>query len=98
MPAACAVRAGLVQGEPVEAGLLAGDDDIDVVAALQDVFGDGEQGVRVRREVDADDLGALVEYVVDEAGVLVREAVVVLAPDVRCQQVVEGRDRRAPGQ
>ena len=33
---------------------------------------------------------------VDEAGVLVAEAVVVLAPDVAGQQVVQARDRTAP--
>ncbi len=96
--AAGAVGAGLVEGEPVEARLLAGDDHIDVVAAAQYVIGHREQGVGVRREIDPDDLGALVEDLVDEAGVLVREAVVVLPPDVRGQQVVEGGDGAPPGQ
>jgi len=35
--------------------------------------------------------------VVDEAGILVGEAVVVLAPDVGSEQVVEGGHRPAPG-
>jgi hypothetical protein len=35
------------------------------------VVGDRQQRVRVGREVDADDLGLLVDDVVDEAGVLV---------------------------
>ena len=34
---------------------------------------------------------------VDEAGILVAEAVVVLAPDMRGQQIVERGDRPAPG-
>jgi hypothetical protein len=51
----------------------------------------------VRRQVDADDLGLLVDDVVDEAGVLVAEAVVVLPPDVRGEQVVERGDRPPPG-
>ena len=96
--AARAVGAGLVHGQPVEAGLLAGHDDVDVVAAAQGVVGHGQQGVGVRRQVDPYDLGALVEDVVDEAGVLVGEAVVVLPPDMRGQQVVEGGDGGAPGQ
>ncbi len=79
---ACAVGAGGVHGQPVEAGLLAGHDHVDVVAAAQGVVGDGEEGVGVRRQIDPYDFGALVEDVVDEAGVLVGEAVVVLAPDV----------------
>jgi hypothetical protein len=60
------------------------------------MVGDGQERVRVRREVHADDLGLLVHDVVDEAGILVGEAVVVLAPDVRAEQVVEGGDRPAP--
>ena len=59
------------------------------------MVGRGEERVRVGREVDADDLGLLVDDVVDEARVLVGEAVVVLAPDVRAQQVVEGGERPA---
>ncbi len=57
-----------------------------------------EQRVRVGRQVHAHDLGALVDDEVDEARVLVREAVVVLAPYVRRQQVVQRRDRAAPRQ
>ena len=44
-----------------------------------------EQRVGVGRQVDADHLGLLVDHVVDEAGILVAEAVVVLPPDVRAQ-------------
>ena len=64
-------------------GLLAGHDDVDVVAAAQAVVRDREHRVGVRRQVDADDLGLLVDHVVDEARVLMGEAVVVLAPDQR---------------
>ena len=77
-------------------GCLPDDHDVDVVLALQAVGHRGQQGVGVRRQVDAHDLGLLVEHVVDEAGVLVGEAVVVLAPHVRAQQVVEARDARTP--
>ena len=84
-------------GEEVERRLLAGDDDVDVVPAAQAVVGDREQAVCVRRQVDADDLGLLVHDVVDEARVLVREAVVILPPDVRAQEVVERRQRVPPG-
>ncbi len=93
-----AVRACLVEGEPVEAGLLPGDDHVDVVTAAQHVIGGGQQSVGVRRHVDPDDLGTLVEDVVDEAGVLVREAVVVLTPDVRGEEVVQRGDGCAPVQ
>ena len=55
------------------------------------------KSVRVGRQIDANDLGLLVDDVVDEARILVREAVVILAPDVRGQQVVERGDRPSPG-
>jgi hypothetical protein len=86
---------GLVHRQVVEGGLLARDDHVDVVAAAEAVIADREQGVRVRGQVDTDDLGLLVHDVVDEAGILMREAVVVLAPDVRGEQVVERGDRAA---
>ncbi len=43
-------------------------------------------------------VGLLVGHMVEEAGVLVREAVVVLLPDVRREKVVETGDLRPPGQ
>ena len=62
------------------------------------MIGDPEQRVGVRRKVDADDVGLLVGDEVDEAGILVAEAVVVLAPDVRGQEIVERGDRAPPRQ
>ena len=59
---------------------------------------DGEQAVRVRRQVDARHRRALVADDVEEARVLVRETVVILSPDGRSDQQVERRDRRAPRQ
>ena len=92
-----AVQDRIVDRQVVERGLLAGDDHVHVVAGAQAVVGHREQAVRVGRQVDADDLRLLVDDVVDESGILVREAVVVLAPDVRAEQVVERRDRPPPG-
>lgn len=91
-----AVRDSLVHGEEVRRRLLARDDHVDVVPAAQAVVVRAEKGVGVRRKVDAHDLGLLVHDMVDEPGVLVREAVVVLAPDVAREQVVQRRDRPAP--
>ena len=85
----------LVHRQPHGCGLFAGHDHIDVIAAAQAMVGDGKQAVRIGRQIDAHDLGFLVHDVVDEAGILMREPVVVLAPDVRTEQVVERRDRAA---
>ena len=92
-----AVLDRLVHRQPLRRRLLAGDDDIDVVPAAQAVIGDRQQAVGVGRQVDADDLGLLVDDVVDEPGVLMAEAVVVLPPDVARQQVIQRADRPPPG-
>ena len=86
----------LVHRQPLRRRLLAGDDDVDVVPAAQAVIGDREQAVGVGRQVDPDDLGLLVDDVVDEARILVAEAVVVLPPDMARQQVVQRGDRPPP--
>ena len=72
----------LVHGQPLRGGLFARHDDIDAVPGPQDVVGDPEQRVGVRRQIDANDVGLLVEHDVDEARILVAEAVVVLPPDM----------------
>jgi hypothetical protein len=46
------------------------------------VVGGRQQRVGVRREIDPDDVGLLVHDVVEKSGVLVGEAIVVLAPHV----------------
>ena len=86
-----------VHAEPLQLRLLAGDDDVDEIARTQALVGDAQQGVGVRRQIDADDVRLLVHDMVDEAGVLVREAVVVLAPDMRGEQDVERGDGAPPG-
>ena len=68
--------------------LLVRYDDVHVVAAAYAVVGYAQQAVRVWWEVDAHDFGRFVGYDVQEAGVLVREAVVVLAPDGGCEEDV----------
>ena len=87
---------GVVHVEPLQRRLLAGDDHVDVLPAAQAVVGHRQQRVGVRRQVDPDDVGLLVHHVVDEARVLVGEAVVVLPPDVRGEQVVQRGDRPPP--
>jgi hypothetical protein len=74
---------GGVHVEPLRAWLFAGDDHVDVVAAAQAVVSDRQERVGIGRQVDADDLGLFVDDVIDEARVLVAEAVMVLTPDVR---------------
>lgn len=56
----------------------------------------GEEAIAICGEVDAHHLGGLVGHDVEEAWVLVCEAVVVLTPDDSCKEDVEGGDFDAP--
>jgi hypothetical protein len=91
-----AVQYRLVDGQPRRRRLLAGHDHVDVVAAAQAVVRHRQEAVGVGRQVDPHHFGLLVHDVVDEAGVLMGEAVVVLAPHMGRQEIVEGGDRPAP--
>jgi hypothetical protein len=86
----------VVHVEVLQVVLFVGDDDVDVVLALQAVVHDRQETVAVRREVDADHLGALVGNDVEEARVLVGETVVVLSPDRGREQDVERGHLVAP--
>jgi hypothetical protein len=55
--------------------------------AAQAVIHDRKQAVGVGRKIDPDDAGFLVDDVIEETGILMREAVVVLLPDMRGEQV-----------
>src|SRR5260370_36870987 len=68
--------------EPLQCRLLSSNDNVDVVSAAGAVISYPKKGVGIRRQVHADYICLLVHNVVDEARVLVGEAVVVLAPDV----------------
>jgi hypothetical protein len=78
------------------AGCFPGDHHVHVIAAAEAVFGYRQQAIGVRRQVDPDHLGFLVDDMVDEPRVLVAQPVVVLPPDMRAEQVIEGCDRTPP--
>ncbi len=78
--------------------LLVDHDQIDVVAAAQAMVGDRQQAVRVGRQVDSRHDAALGQQSVDEAGALMAEAVVIVAPAGRSEQVVQRRNRTPPRQ
>ncbi len=86
----------LLHVQPLRRRVLAGHHDVHVVPAAQTVIHYRQQAVGIGRQVDAHDRGLLVHRHVDEAGVLVGEAVVILPPDVGRQQVVEGCDLAPP--
>ena len=82
--------------EPLQFRLLPGDDHIHVMPAAQTMIRHREQAIRVRRQIHANHVSFLVHYVIDESRVLMGEAVVVLPPHVRCQQIIQRRDRTPP--
>ena len=88
---------GRINVEPLPLRLFSGDDQIDVVTAAQTMIRDRQQAVCVGRQIDTHDIGFLVCHMIDEARILVRKAVVILAPDVRGEQIVQRCDRLAPG-
>ena len=87
---------GLVHREPLRRGLLAGDNDVDVVAAAQAVIGHRQQAIGIRRQIDADDLRLLVDDMVNEPRILMAKTIVILTPDVGAEEVVERSDRPPP--
>ena len=76
--------------------MFTGDHHIDVVAAAQTVIHHREQAVCIWWQVDADDFGFLVDHMINEARVLMREAVVILPPDMRGQQIIQRGDLCSP--
>ena len=87
-----------VHGQPLRESVFAGNHNVDIVPAAQAVIEDRQEAVGVRRQVDAHDIGLLVDHMVEEAGILVGEAVVILLPDMRSEQIVQGCDLATPGQ
>ena len=56
--------------------------DIHVIPAAQAAINHRQQAVGIGRQVHAHDVDLLVDHMVDEARILVRETVVDLLPDV----------------
>ena len=79
------VAGGRFDIEPLPVQLLARDDQVDVVPASKAVIRHRKEAVRIRRQVDPNDIGAFVRDMIDEAGILVGKPVVVLPPDQRGQ-------------
>jgi hypothetical protein len=86
----------LIHGEPLWKRVLPCNHDVHVVSAAQAVVEDGQEAVGVGREITANDVSLLVDDVIEEAGVLVREPVVILLPDMGGEQVVQRRDVASP--
>ena len=91
-----AVLDGSIHVEVLQRGLFPRHDDVDIVATAQAVVGLGEQSVGIGGEVHPNHLGLFIDHMIDKPGVLMRKPVVILPPDVRRQQIVEGGNGSAP--
>ncbi len=87
MPAVQCLTAG-VHRQPLWGRVFARDNDIDVMSAAQAVVHDRQRQFASGGQVNPYDFGPLVDDMVDETGILVGEAVVILALDMRGKQVV----------
>ena len=92
-----AVRYRGIHVEIRQMRLFVGDDHVDIVGATQAVIRDREQAIGIRRQVYTRHLRALVCHNIEKAGILMGEAVVVLAPYGGGDQQVERGDVCAPG-
>ena len=88
----------LFHGQPLRERVLPCDHDIDVVTASQAVIEDREKAIGVRRQIDAHDIGLLIGDMIQKSRILVGEAIVILLPDMRRQEVVQGGDLAPPRQ
>jgi hypothetical protein len=91
-----AMSHGVLNGEPLGGWMFARHHHVDVVAAAQAVIHDAQQAIRIGWQVDPDDLGLLVYRMIDEPRVLMGEAIMILAPDVARQKVVQRGDGSPP--
>src|SRR5246127_3850214 len=76
----CAVLNGRIHVQVLQVQLLVAYDHVHVVFAAQTVICHGEKGIGIGRQVNAGHSSALIDHYVEKVWVLMREAVVVLAP------------------
>lgn len=76
--------------QKLEMVLLICNDNVDVVRAAEAVVGNGEKAVSVGWKVDAYNFRALVGDDIEETGILVGKAVVILSPDCGGKKDIEG--------
>lgn len=90
------VRNSSIHVKVLQVVLLIGNDNVDVILAVETMVHDREKTVTVGREVDTDNLGGLVGDDVEETRVLVSETVVVLTPDGGSKENVKRGDFGTP--
>ncbi len=77
-----AVANRFVHAEPHPFGLLAGNDQVHIIAAAKAVVSYRQQAICVGRQIDARDISSLVGDMIDEPRILMRQAIMILPPDM----------------
>ena len=88
MPAAQCVSASAMVNHCGE-GCLPATITLIAIVGAQTMIGDPQQRIGVGRKVDPHDIRLLVRDEIDEAGILMAEAVMVLPPDMGRQQIIQ---------
>ena len=78
----CAVGNRSGHGQPLRRGMFPCNDHVDVMATPQAVIHHGEEAVRIRRQINPHHPSLFVDDMINEAGVLMRESIVILSPYV----------------
>ena len=92
------MRHGLIHGQVLQMGLFVADDDIDLIFTAQAVIRYRQQSIGIGRQIDPGHLWAFVDHQVQKSGVLMGKAIVILAPDGRGDQQIDGGNGFAPWQ
>src|SRR6185437_12591016 len=87
---------GGIHAQPLGGGMFSGNDHIDVMSTAQTMVHDRKQTIGIRWQINSDNLRLFVDDVVDKTRILMSEAVVVLPPHMRSEQVIERRESSAP--
>src|SRR6185437_11149252 len=89
---------GSVNIHVLQMHLLVANNYVYIILTSQTVISDRQERIDVGRHVDASHGSTLVHYDINETGILVGKAVMILAPHGRSDQQVQGRDFFTPGQ
>jgi hypothetical protein len=73
---------GRVHTQPLWERMFARDHYIHVISTAQAVIEDRQKAVGVRRQINPHDARLFIDYMIKKTGILVREAIVILLPDM----------------
>ena len=94
----CTMLHSLIHGQPLIAGMLGCNDNIDIVLGTYAVIEAGKQTVCIGGKVHTYNICLFICNMIQETGILMCEAVVVLLPYIGGKDQVQGSDLCSPGE